>query len=235
MTQEISLITAFFAGTLSFFAPCILPMLPPYFAWAWGVSQKDLHQKKLKIKLLLNAFLLLLGFAVVFIILGASASKIGQSLAPYRLLAQKIGGAIIIIFGLEFIGFLKIFKNYKQNLIKKIFDKFNPQTSSFLVGLTFAFAWTACLSPILGSILVLSSFQDSLNQGILLLAVYTAGLAMPFLISSLFLGFIMQKTKSFQKIIKYSNIVSGFILIILGLLLITDNYYKIVAWFGRIL
>lgn len=234
MIQEITIITAFVAGFISFFAPCILPLIPPYFAWLLGISQKELGNRKIKIKLFVHSLFLVLGFSIIFIILGASASKLGQALMPYRLLVQRVGGLIIIIFGLEFVGFLKIFKNQRVALIKKIFSRFNHQTSSFLVGLTFAFAWVACFSPILGSILVLSSFQGTLIQGVMLLGFYSLGLAIPFLLTSLFLSLVMERIQFLSKITKWINLFSGLILIILGILLFTDNFYKIVMWLNKI-
>lgn len=234
MTQEITIITAFIAGFLSFFAPCILPLIPPYFAWLLGISQEKLQDKKIRTKIIINALFLVLGFSIFFIILGAGISKIGQSLISYRSLVQKIGGLIIIFFGLEFIGILKIFKNHRVNLIKKVFSKLDHKTSSFLVGLTFAFAWVACFSPILGSILVLSSFQGTLNQGVILLSFYSLGLAIPFLLTSLSLGFIMEKIQFLSKITKWINLFSGLILTILGILFFTDNFYKIVMWLSKL-
>lgn len=234
MTQEITIITTLVAGFLSFFSPCILPLIPPYFAWIFGISREELPNRNVKLRLFGHSFFLVLGFSILFIIFGASASKIGQVFVSQRLLMQKVGGLIIILFGLEFAGILKIFKNHRVNLIKKIFSKFNHKTSSFLVGLTFAFAWVACFSPILGSILVLSSFQGTLTQGIILLSFYSLGLAVPFLLTSLFLGFVMERTKFFTKITKWINLFSGLTLVILGILLFTDNFYKIVMWLNKI-
>lgn len=234
MTQEASIITAFTAGFLSFLAPCILPLIPPYYAWLLGISKGDVQKRDVKIKIFLHSLLLILGFAVIFIALGASAGALGKFLAPHRLLVQRIGGLIIIFFGLEFAGFLKIFKNHQLGLVKKLFSKLNHKTSSFLVGLTFAFAWVACFSPILGSILVLSSFQGTLTQGVILLSFYSLGLAIPFLLTALFLGFAMERIKFFTKIAKWLNVFSGLILIIMGVLLFTDNFYKIVMWLNKI-
>lgn len=233
MAPEISLSTAFIAGFLSFFAPCILPLIPPYFAWLLGISEKDLQEGKPRFDLFLHSLFLMLGFTIVFIILGASASRLGQFLAPHRLLVQRIGGLLIILFGLELIGLLKIFKNHPVGLAQQLFKKINHKTSSFLVGLTFAFAWVACFSPILGSILVLSSFQGTLAQGIMLLSFYSLGLAIPFLLSSFFLGFVMVRIKFLEKITKWINLFSGSILIVLGVLLFTDSFYKIVAWLNE--
>ncbi len=234
MLQEITIITASVAGFLSFFAPCILPLIPPYFAWLLGISQEELPNRNVKLRLFAHSLFLVLGFSILFIVLGAGASKLGQALMPYRLLVQKVGGLIIIVFGLEFAGILKIIKNHRVSLIKKMFSKFNHRTSSFLVGLTFAFAWVACFSPILGSILVLSSFQGTLTQGVILLSFYSLGLAIPFLLTALFLGFVMERTEFFAKITKWINLFSGLILIILGISLFTDNFYKIVMWLSKI-
>ena len=235
MAQEISIITAFLAGFLSFFAPCILPLIPAYLAWLLGISQNEFQERRIRARLFVQALFLVLGFSIVFIILGASASKLGQILAPHRLLVQRIGGLIIIFFGLEFAGFLKIFKNYQVGLFKNLFSRLNHKTSSFLVGFTFAFAWIACLSPILGSILVLASFQGTLSQGIILLSFYSLGLAIPFLLVSFFLGLIIEKIQFFTKIFKWVNLFSGLILIVLGVLLFTDNFYRIVIWLSKTL
>ena len=236
MAQEISIIAAFSAGFLSFLAPCILPLIPPYLAWLSGISLKDdLNKKQIRSKLFFNSVLLVLGFSVIFIILGASASFFGQVLAPHRLLLQRIGGIVIVFFGLEFIGFSKLLKNYQVGVVKKLFSRLNHRTSSFLVGLTFAFAWVACFSPILGTILVLSSFQGTLTQGIILLSFYSLGLAIPFLLTSFFLSVIIERIKAWEKITKWINLLSGLILIVLGVLLFTDDFYKIVSWFAKII
>lgn len=234
MVQETTIIIAFVAGFLSFFAPCILPLILPYLSWLLGVSQEELRHKNVKLRLFIHSLFLVLGFSVLFIILGASASKLGQILIAHRLWIQRIGGIFIFLFGLEFVGILKIFKNHQVDLIKKMFSKFNHRTSSFLVGLTFAFAWVACFSPILGSILILSSFQGTLIQGVILLSFYSLGLAIPFLLTSLFLGLMMEKIQFLTKIIKWLNLFSGLILIVLGILFFTDNFYKIVIWLNKI-
>lgn len=233
MVQEASLVSAFIAGLLSFFAPCILPLIPPYFAWLLGISQNEVKKRDNRLKIVLHSILLTLGFSVIFIILGASASKLGQILTPHRLLIQKIGGLLIIFFGLNFAGFLKIFKNQQAFLVKKLFSKINHKTSSFFVGAVFAFAWVACFSPILGSILVLASFQKTLSSGVILLSFYSLGLAIPFILTSFFIGLAIEKIKIFSKITRWINLCSGIVLIIMGILLLTDNFYKVVAWISR--
>jgi len=239
MTIEVSIIGALIAGFLSFFAPCVILLLPSYFAWLLGVSKRDikenLKKRDLRLKIFFHSLLLVLGFSIIFIILGAMASSLGKVLAGYRLIIQRIGGVVIILFGLEFAGFLKIFKNYQVNLIEKLFSRFNKKVGSFVVGSVFAFAWVACFSPILGSILVLASFQGTLNQGIILLSFYSLGLAFPFLLSALFFGFIIERIKDLTKIFKWLNLFSGLILIILGILLLTDEFYKLVSWLSKII
>ena len=212
--QEVSLIIAFGAGFLSFFGPCILPLLPPYFSWLFNVSQEELKKEGFKKRLFLHSLLLVLGFSIFFIVLGAGASFLGSLLIRQRLLVQKVGGLVIVFFGLQLIGLFKSF-----SFSKELFSKVNHKTSSFFVGLIFAFAWVACFSPVLGSILVLSSFQDTLDKGLILLSVYSLGLAVPFLLSSILLGFLIEKIEKFKKTVKWINLFSGLILIILGILL----------------
>lgn len=229
MIQTITILTAFGAGFLSFFAPCILPLIPPYFAWLLGTTVDKIKGKKLRLALFLQGLYLTLGFSIVFIILGASASKLGHLFLQYRLPVQKIGGLLIILFGLKFLGILKILEIQKYDFVKKAFSKLNKKTGSFVVGLIFAAAWTACFSPILGSILVLASFQETLNSGVILLSSYSLGLAIPFLLTALFIEPITQRLGSLKKAGKWINLASGAILVILGFLLFTDNYYKIVS------
>jgi len=235
MTEEVSIIAAFSAGFLSFFAPCILPLLPSYLAWLSGISLKDDSERNVQTKVFGYSIFFVLGFSLIFIILGASASFVGQIFASNRLLAQRIGGLLIIFFGLEFAGFSKIFKNYQIALVKRLFSKLSHKTSSFLIGLTFALAWVACFSPVLGAILILSSFQTTLTQGIILLSFYSLGLAIPFLLASFFLSLAIKKLKIITKITKWINLFSSLILILLGLLLFTDKFYKIVMWLTKAL
>jgi cytochrome c-type biogenesis protein len=234
MNQGISLTTAFGAGFLSFFAPCILPLIPPYFAWILGISQEELQKdRKVRLDLFVHTLFLVLGFSIIFIILGASASRLGQMLLPHRLLVQRVGGLMIIFFGLNFIGFFKMFNKQSVQFIKKLIAKIDHKSSSFLVGSIFAFAWIACFSPILGSILVLSSFQQTLTSGVTLLSFYSLGLATPFLLSSLFLNSLIGKMNYLTRFTKPINLFSGLILVVLGALLLSDNYYKVVALLNR--
>lgn len=235
MTENVSLLTAFIAGILSFLSPCILPLIPPYFSWVLGISRKDLGKKKTRAILLMNGFFVIFGFSVLFIILGASATRLGWFLNLYRLPIQKIGGVILLLFGLELMGFLRVFKKKKVILLEKMSKKIGKKTSSFLIGLIFASAWVACFSPILGSILVLSSFQKTVDSGVLLLIFYSVGLAIPFLLSLMFITFVMEKISFFSKlIVNYLNPMTGLILFVFGILLITDKLYKLVSWLSNV-
>lgn len=233
MTQEVSLMAAFFAGLVSFAAPCILPLIPPYFAWLLGISRNGVQKKDVRVKVVLHGAILVLGFSIIFVVLGAGASFLGQTLAPYRLPAQRVGGLLLVLFGLEFAGFLKVFKNRLVGLFKNPLSKINPRVSSFVVGLTFAFAWVACFSPILGSILVLASFQGTLSQGVVLLSFYSLGLAVPFLLTALFLGFVIDKIQVISRVAEKLVILSGLTLIGLGVLLYIDRFYQLVAWLSQ--
>lgn len=228
--QEVSLFVAFGAGFLSFFGPCILPLLPPYFSWLFNVSQDELKKPGFKKKLFLHSLLLVLGFSIFFIVLGAGASLVGSIFIQQRLLIQKLGGLIIIFFGLNLVGLFKGFI-----ISKRLFSKIDYKTSSFLVGLIFAFAWVACFSSVLGAILVLSSFQGTLSEGVVLLSVYSLGLAVPFLLSSVLAGFLIERMNKIKKLFKWVNLFSGLILITLGILLFTDKFYIIVSFIYKLM
>lgn len=235
MTENLFPIAAFLAGFLSFFAPCILPLIPPYLGWLSGLSLSDdykgLQKPKLRLKIFFNSFFFVLGFSLIFITLGATASFLGKILISLRIPFQQIGGAVLIILGFHLAGLFKI-----PILIKE--RKFQLPSSlnkvgylrSFLIGVIFAFGWVACVGPILASILVLAGLSATLNQGIGLLAIYSFGLAIPFLLTSLFIVEAINYLKKFNRFFNYIPIISGGFLIILGLFFLTDEFYKIVSW-----
>ena len=235
MIENVSLFTAFMAGILSFISPCILPLVPAYIGYLSGASLKEStnnqNSGKQRLKLLLISVFFVSGFSLIFIILGAVASSIGQALLPQKILLQRIGGGIIIIFGLHLIGLFKIslLNRTKKFKLPSYFDKFK-YLKAFLTGSFFAFGWTACVGPILGSILVLASVSTSLNQGIILLTAYSAGLAIPFILTSLFVKQALEYIQKFSKFSKYVSILSGLFLIILGILFLFDEFSQVVSW-----
>ena len=215
----IELLIAFGAGLISFLSPCVLPLIPGYISFISGTSLNELLAKK-KIDLL-PLLLFSLGFSFVFIIFGAAASYLGQVLLQNSQMLRVVAGLIIVIFSLQLIGILNIsFLNFE----KKIYTKKNNNVwFSFVVGMAFGFGWTPCIGPILGSILALASTEETIFKAIILLSFYSLGLAIPFILS----GYLMQKflmfSKNFRKNINLVAKIGGVILLITGILILTNQ------------
>ena len=210
---------AFGAGLISFLSPCVLPLIPGYISYISGSSLKDLVEKKN-----INLFPIILftvGFSIVFIIFGAASTFLGQVLLQNSFELRVAAGLVIIILALHIIGIINIkFLNYERRIHTNSNVSFY---SPILIGMAFAFGWTPCIGPILGSILVLASTEESLNRGIFLLFSYSLGLAIPFILS----GYLMQKflifSKNFKKNITLVSKVGGIILLITGILILTNQ------------
>ncbi|MBL6858252.1 MAG: sulfite exporter TauE/SafE family protein [Pelagibacteraceae bacterium] len=213
------LIIAFAAGLISFLSPCVLPLIPGYISYISGSSLNELVEKK-NVNLI-PIILFTVGFSIVFIIFGAASTFIGQVLLQNSYELRIIAGLVIIVLSLHIIGIINIrFFNYEKRIQTNISKNF---FSPILIGMAFAFGWTPCIGPILGSILVLASTEDSLGMGILLLSFYSIGLAIPFILS----GYLMQKflifSKNFKKNINKVSKIGGVILLITGVLIITNQ------------
>ena len=213
------LFIAFGAGLISFLSPCVLPLIPGYISYISGQSFQDiLNSKKINF---LPLILFCLGFSTVFVILGASASLLGQKLLQNSEVLRIVAGIVIIIFSLQLIGVINI--SYLN------FDKrFEAKTSnniffSYVIGLAFGFGWTPCIGPILGSILALASIEETLSRAIVLLVFYSLGLAIPFILS----GYLIQKflifSKNFRKNINRITKIGGIILLLTGILIVTNQ------------
>ena len=215
----IELTIAFGAGLISFLSPCVLPLIPGYISYISGSSLNELIEKK-NIDLF-PIILFTIGFSLVFIILGAASTFLGQVLLQNSHELRIIAGLIIVIFSLHIIGIINLkFLNYEKRIQTNINKNF---FSPVLIGMAFAFGWTPCIGPILGSILVLASTEQSLDKGILLLIFYSLGLAIPFILS----GYLIQKflifSKNFKKNIGLVSKVGGLILLITGVLILTNQ------------
>ena len=215
----IELIVALGAGLISFLSPCVLPLIPGYISYISGSSFNELVEKKS-----VNLFPIILftvGFSIVFIIFGAASTFLGQILLKNSYELRIAAGLIIVILSLHIIGIINIkFLNYE----KRIQTNSNKSIySPVLIGMAFAFGWTPCIGPILGSILVFAATEESLNKGILLLFSYSLGLAIPFILS----GYLIQKflifSKNFKKNINLVSKIGGIILLITGILIITNQ------------
>ena len=215
----IELIIALGAGLISFLSPCVLPLIPGYISYISGSSLNELIEKK-NVSLF-PIILFTIGFSIVFIIFGAASTFLGKVLLQNSYELRIIAGLVIIILSLHIIGVINLkFLNYEKriqtNISKNLF-------SPILIGMAFAFGWTPCIGPILGSILVLASTEESLGQGILLLSFYSIGLAVPFILS----GYLIQKflifSKNFKNNINRVSKIGGVILLLTGILIITNQ------------
>ena len=207
------------AGLISFLSPCVLPLIPGYISYISGSSLNELIAKK-NINLI-PLILFTAGFSIVFILLGAASTFVGQALLQNSFELRIAAGLVIILLSLHIIGLINIkFLNFE----KRIDARINPNFySPILIGMAFAFGWTPCIGPILGSILVLASTEESINKGILLLTFYSLGLAIPFILS----GYLIQKflifSKNFKKNINLVSKIGGIILLLTGILILTNQ------------
>ena len=215
----IELFVALGAGLISFLSPCVLPLIPGYISYISGSSLNELIEKKN-----INLFPIILftvGFSLVFIFFGAASTLLGQVLLQNSYELRIIAGLIIIILSLHIIGIINIkFLNYEKRVQADIKRNF---FSPVLIGMAFAFGWTPCIGPILGSILVLASTEESLKQGILLLTFYSIGLAVPFILSGYLIQRFLVFSKNFRKNINKVSKIGGSILLITGILMITNH------------
>ena len=231
---DISYAGALGAGILSFLSPCVLPLVPPYLCFLGGVTidqitDEDNEDEGLTRRVFITAVFFVLGLATVFIMLGATASALGQMVADYMEVLSTIAGLIIIVLGLHFMGLLRIPLLYREarfNAASKPASLFG----AYIIGLAFAFGWTPCVGPILAAILFVAGSDDSVMYGISLLAVYAAGLGIPFLIAALairpFMGFMSRFKRHMQTIER----VIGALLVVTGILFITGEFSVLAYW-----
>jgi cytochrome c-type biogenesis protein len=228
MTQ-IPYIVAFTGGLLSFFSPCVLPLVPAYLANLAGVTAIDPQTRKSYLPALFHSLSFVLGFSLIFIGLGASVGLIGTTITAHSALLRQIAGGLIIAFGIFLIAAFKLpWLNYEKRLNTTVGS--NPgYLRSIGIGAAFALGWTPCIGPILGAILTLAWSSQTIGQGALLLTIYSLGLGIPFIILGLVWGAIMPWWKNINRHLGTISIVSGVLLIIVGILILTGN----LAWLGQ--
>jgi len=227
---DISYIVAFTGGLLSFFSPCVLPLVPAYLANLAGVTAIDPSTRKSYLPALFHSLAFVFGFSIIFIGLGASVGLIGTAITAYSVLLSQIAGGLIIAFGVFLIAAFKLpWLNYEKRLNTTVSG--NPgYFRSIGIGAAFALGWTPCIGPILGAILTLAWSSQTVAEGALLLTIYSLGLGIPFIILGLVWGAIMPLWKSINRYLGIISIVSGVLLIIIGILMITGN----LAWLGQL-
>ncbi|MDO8445790.1 MAG: cytochrome c biogenesis protein CcdA [Deltaproteobacteria bacterium] len=233
--QNVSLFLAFSAGVLSFASPCILPLIPSYVTYITGLSLERLKtegEKGHRMETFFHSLAFVLGFSIVFISLGASASLLGQVMARHQTLLRKVGGVIVVIFGLHFSGLINIrfLQVYKKAELK---EKPMGYLGSVIIGLVFGAGWTPCIGPILASILLYASTAETMTRGITLLTAYSLGLGIPFIISAVAINSFLSFFQGIVRHMKALTVISGILLIIIGVLIYTNSLTSISTYFNQ--
>jgi len=234
-------IAAFVAGLISFLSPCVLPLVPGYVSLISGTGAAALEgggvgasgRPELRRAVLLNSIMFILGFSIVFVALGALATGVAQMAGRYRSYLLYFAGVVIIIFGLHLTGLLRINALYADKRMHDVKGGSTP-IGAFLVGFAFAFGWSPCIGPILGAILTLAASQQTLVRGMLLLAVYSLGLAVPFLLTSWGINQFLRFYSRFRRYLHAVEVASGVLLIAIGVLVFANKFTLINVFLSRI-
>jgi cytochrome c-type biogenesis protein len=218
---------AFVAGLLSFLSPCVLPLVPSYVGFITGMTLPEVSGRRRAA--FLHAVLFVAGFSLVFVLLGASATALGRALNYYQVWLQRVGGVLIIIFGFLCLG---VFKVGILNQERRVHLDHKPvgYLGSALVGVAFGAGWTPCIGPVLGAILGLAATTSDVTRGMQLLAVYSAGLALPFLIAAVAVESFLDWFQGFRRYLPWVMRLSGLILIVVGILLVTGEFTRLAGW-----
>ena len=225
----IGLLVTFVAGLASFLSPCVLPLVPSYLTFVTGISLEGLQEGVDRRNTLIHASLFVAGFTVIFLLLGATASFLGQFLLQYEVWIPRIGGVIIIVLGLHLTGALRIAPLLRERRVH-LSDKPAGHIGTVAVGMAFGAGWTPCLGPVLGGILTFTSTTESFGNGMTLLGGYSAGLAVPFLLSAVALDRFLEAFQRFRRFISVVEVISGVVLILLGVLLVTGSLTVLTAY-----
>ena len=234
--QQISLFAAFSAGLLSFVSPCVLPLVPSYVSYISGLTVEQLadttQRQRFRKAIILNSLLFIAGFSAVFIAFGASASLIGQMLITYQEYIRKIGGVLIVIFGLYLLGVLNMGFLTTE---KRFHFRHRPAgyAGSFLIGVAFAAGWTPCVGPVLGTILLYASTSDALANGVALLTAYSLGLGLPLFLTALGVDRFLTYFKQFRGYLRGVSAVSGVLLVVVGVMLYANSLTLLTGFFDR--
>jgi cytochrome c-type biogenesis protein len=216
---------SFTAGLLSFLSPCVLPLIPSYVTFITGLSLEDVQ--KARRAALVHSVLFVVGFSIIFLALGATATVLGRVLLAHRVWISRVGGALVILFGLYTLGVFNVSALSRERRVH-LADKPVGYLGTVLVGIAFGAGWTPCIGPILGSILILSSSSADLNRGLLLLTAYSLGLAIPFLLSALLVRHFLALFTRLRRQMVWVTRASGALLVLVGVLMLTD-YFTVLA------
>jgi cytochrome c-type biogenesis protein len=232
--ELVGIFVAFIAGLLSFLSPCVLPLVPSYVSFVTGLGVEELEAGGAEVKrvALVHSLLFVAGFTLIFLLLGASATYIGQLLRTYQDWIARIGGVIILLFGIYLLGLVRIPALGRERRVQ--FQK-KPvgYVGTVVVGVAFGAGWVPCIGPILGAILTLAATRASVAEGVGLLGVYSAGLAIPFVVSALALTAFLAWFKQFRRYLRYVEWVAGVLLILVGVLLVSGKFTVLAGWLAR--
>jgi len=226
-TPNVTLLVAFAGGLLSFLSPCVLPLVPSYLGFITGFTLHEMSGRR-RIAMI-HALLFVFGFTLVFMLFGASATALGRVLKYYDVWIQRVGGVLIILFGLYCLGVLKVSfldRDSRMHLDRKPMGFLG----SVLVGMVFAAGWTPCIGPILGGILSLAATEATLGQGMSLLAAYSLGLAVPFLVAAYAAEAFLDWFQRFRRYLPWVQRASGILLILVGILMATGQFTRMAGW-----
>ncbi len=235
--NHVSLFAAFSAGFLSFISPCVLPLVPSYVSYITGLSLEQLvdasERQRFRKAIILNSLLFVAGFSSVFIAFGASASFMGQVLYEYQDIIRKIGAVLIIVFGLYLLGLIKWNVVMTERRLFSFSSRPVGYVGSFLIGMAFAAAWTPCVGPILGAILAYASTTESMQLGIMLLASYSLGLGLPFLLTAFSVDRFLNYFQKARLYLRGVSLASGVCLILVGVMIYVDSLARFTSFLER--
>lgn len=233
MSESVGLALAFVAGVISFLSPCVLPLVPSYLSFITGISLEDLQQGVDRRAALVHAALFVAGFSAIFLVLGASASFLGRLLRSYEAWITRIGGVVVILLGLHLTGVLRFAPLMRERRIH-LQRKPMGYLGTAGVGAAFGAGWTPCIGPVLGAILTFASTREQFWQGVGLLASYSAGLALPFLLTALGLNAFLGTFSRFRRLLPSLQVASGVLVIVFGLLLLSGTFTILSAYLVRL-
>lgn len=226
---EVGILIALGAGVLSFLSPCVLPLVPSYLSFVTGMSLEELQEGHQKSQTMVHAGLFVLGFTIIFVLLGASASFLGQFFRHYEEWVARIGGIVILLLGLHLAGAFKFTPLLREARVH-LADRPIGRLGAVAVGMAFGAGWTPCIGPVLGGILTYAMVQDTFWSGMGLLFVYSMGLAIPFMLTALALDRFLQAFQRFRRFLPAVQVASGLLLVVLGILLLTGSFTLLTGW-----
>ena len=228
-----SILVAFSAGLLSFLSPCVLPLIPAYVTYLTGTTVENINTPKQKLNTLYKSIGFVIGFTIIFVILGASVTSLGKLFATNQNTLRKIGGALVVIFGLHTTGIFKIkYLYYEKKMFP--FKRLSGNFGSVLMGMAFATGWTPCIGPILSSILIFAQNTTTVSKGIILLLIYSLGLAVPFILTAVAINNSSKYIRKFSKYLPIISVVSGVLMILMGVLIFTNKVNVLSGYFNFI-